>query len=103
MKQVRALEAAFRMTKRGRTTVTSSVPPAGATPSVPIVQLVAEECTLKGGYIGQARDIPRAIAPDRDGRLAVDRLLSHRLALADIRERFDRLADGSAIRQIAAF
>jgi alcohol dehydrogenase len=33
----------------------------------------------------------------------VDRLLTHRLKLDDINEGFDRLADGSAIRQIVEF
>ena len=49
------------------------------------------------------RDIPRFIELYRDGRLPVDRLLSGRLKLDDINEGFDRLHDGSAVRQVIEF
>jgi alcohol dehydrogenase len=70
---------------------------------LPQTQLVAEERTLKGCYLGScvpARDIPLYISWYRAGRLPVDRLLDRRLALADLNEGFDRLAAGSALRQI---
>jgi alcohol dehydrogenase len=73
---------------------------------VNVVQLVGEERTLKGSYIGTcvpARDIPRFIALYRDGRLPVNRLLSGKLKLEDINEGFDRLHDGSAVRQVIEF
>ncbi|OAE47914.1 zinc-dependent alcohol dehydrogenase family protein [Agrobacterium tumefaciens] len=103
---VRALENAFKMTRRGGTTVTAGLPPPGAALPVNVVQLVAEERTLKGSYIGTCvplRDIPRFIALYRDGRLPVNRLLSARLKLEDINEAFDRLHDGSAVRQVIEF
>ncbi|MCY1429642.1 putative alcohol dehydrogenase D [compost metagenome] len=71
-----------------------------------MVQLVGEERTLKGSYIGTCvplRDIPRFIALYRDGRLPVNRLLSGRLSLEQINEGFDRLHDGSAVRQVIEF
>ena len=74
--------------------------------SLPAVTLVAEERTLKGSYIGSgvpSRDIPRFLALYKRGKLPVDRLLTHRLQLDDINEGFDRLADGSAVRQIVEF
>ncbi|MND87689.1 putative alcohol dehydrogenase D [compost metagenome] len=70
------------------------------------MQLVGEERTLKGSYIGTCvplRDIPRFIALYRDGRLPVNRLLSGRLSLEQINEGFDRLHDGSAVRQVIEF
>lgn len=103
---VRALENAFRMTRRGGTTVTAGLPPPGAALPVNVVQLVGEERTLKGSYIGTCvpvRDIPRFIDLYRDGRLPVNRLLSGRLKLEDINEGFDRLHDGSAVRQVIEF
>ena len=103
---IRALENAFRMTKRGGRPAVTVVPPPSATLPVNIVQLVAEERTLKGSYIGTCvpvRDIPRFIALYRDGRLPVNRLLSARLKLEDINEGFDRLHDGSAVRQVIEF
>jgi alcohol dehydrogenase len=94
------------MTRRGGTTVTAGLPPPGAALPVNVVQLVGEERTLKGSYIGTCvplRDIPRFIALYRDGRLPVNRLLSGRLKLEDINEGFDRLHDGSAVRQVIEF
>ena len=58
----RALEAAWKMTRRGGTTVTAGLPPPDAVLPVNIVGLVAEERTLKGSYIGTcvpSRDLPR--------------------------------------------
>ncbi|MDY6924928.1 MAG: zinc-dependent alcohol dehydrogenase family protein [Pseudomonadota bacterium] len=103
---VRALEAAWRMTRRGGTTVTAGLPPPEAALAVNVVQLVAEERTLKGSYIGTcvpSRDIPRYVALFRDGRLPVDRLLSGTIALADINAAFDALADGAAVRTVVTF
>jgi alcohol dehydrogenase len=100
---VKALELAWRVTRRGGTTVTAGLPPPSATLAVPAVALVAEERTLKGSYIGTSvpiRDIPRYIALYRRGRLPVDRLLTGRLRLDDLNEGFDRLRDGRAIRQV---
>jgi alcohol dehydrogenase len=37
------------------------------------------------------------------GKLPVDRLLTHTLSLEDINLGFDRLHDGSAIRQVVLF
>jgi alcohol dehydrogenase len=98
-----ALEAGWRMTRRGGTTVTAGLPPPEAALAVNIVQLVAEERTLKGSYIGTcvpSRDIPRYVALFRQGRLPVDRLLSGTIALADINAAFDALADGRAVRTV---
>jgi alcohol dehydrogenase len=100
---VRALELAYRITRRGGTTVTAGLPPPTATMALPAVNLVAEERTLKGSYIGTAvpsRDIPRFVQLYRRGRLPVDRLMSGTLALDEINQGFDRLHDGTAIRQV---
>ncbi|MGE8188696.1 zinc-dependent alcohol dehydrogenase family protein [Pseudomonas sp. NPDC086278] len=103
---IRALDNAMKMTKRGGMTVTAGLPPPGSALSVNVVQLVGEERTLKGSYIGTCvpiRDIPRFIELYRDGRLPVDRLLSGILKLEDINEGFDRLHEGSAVRQVIEF
>jgi len=99
----RALEAAWKMTRRGGTTVTAGLPPPDATLPVNIVGLVGEERTLKGSYIGTcvpSRDLPRYVALFREGRLPVDRLMSGTLALDQINEGFDRLAEGSVARLV---
>ncbi|WP_333610752.1 zinc-binding dehydrogenase, partial [Brevundimonas bullata] len=103
---VRALDSAWRMTRRGGTTVTAGLPPPEAALAVNVVSLVGEERTLKGSYIGTCvpvRDIPRYVALFRQGRLPVDRLLSSTLALDDINAAFDALADGQAVRQVIQF
>jgi alcohol dehydrogenase len=100
---VKALELSYRITKRGGTTVTASLPHPDARFALPATNLVAEERTLKGSYIGSCvpgRDIPRYIALYRQGMLPVDRLLSERIGLADINLGFDRLADGASVRQV---
>ena len=103
---VHALDAAWRMTRRGGTTVTAGLPPPEAALAVNVVSLVAEERTLKGSYIGTcvpSRDIPRYVALFRQGRLPVDRLLSGTIALSDINAAFDQLADGKAVRTVIRF
>ena len=99
----RALEAAWRMTRRGGLTVTAGLPPPDAALPVNIVSLVAEERTLKGSYIGTcvpSRDIPRYIALWRAGRMPVEKLLSSVSPLSEINALFDELASGTAIRQV---
>jgi alcohol dehydrogenase len=100
---VKALELAYKVTRRGGTTVTGSLPHPDHRFDLPATNLVAEERTLKGSYIGScvpARDIPRYIALYQQGMLPVDRLMSERIGLDEINAGFDRLADGATVRQI---
>jgi alcohol dehydrogenase len=102
----RAFETAYRITRRGGTTVTAGLPPPSATFALPLVNLVAEERTVKGSYIGTCvptRDLPRYVSLYRSGRMPVDRLMSGRLTLDEINEGFDRLHAGTAIRQVVVF
>ncbi|HYZ62977.1 MAG TPA: zinc-dependent alcohol dehydrogenase family protein [Acetobacteraceae bacterium] len=103
---VRAMETAFKVTKRGGTTITAGLPPPTAALPLPLVQMVAEERTVKGSYIGTCvptRDIPRYVALYRSGKLPVDRLMSGKLSLDQINEGFDRLHEGKAVRQVIEF
>lgn len=100
------LAQAYAATRRGGTTVTVGLPHPARQFSVPAVSLVAEERTVKGSYLGScvpSRDIPRFVALYLAGRLPVDRLLTHTLALDDINAGFDRLAAGAAVRQAVVF
>jgi alcohol dehydrogenase len=102
----KALELAYRITRRGGTTVTAGLPHPTATFALPVTHLVAEERTVKGSYIGTCvptRDLPRYVALYREGRLPVDKLLTHRLKLDDINAGFERLRTGQAIRQVVLF
>ena len=99
---VQAMDLAYRITRRGGTTVTAGLSHPQAMFTVPHVGIVAEERSIKGSYLGScvpARDIPRYIEWYQAGRLPVDRLLSGSLALEDINLGFDRLACGEALRQ----
>lgn len=103
---VRALEAAWKMTRRGGTTITAGLPPPDAALPVNVVSLVGEERTLKGSYIGTcvpSRDIPRYVALYRQGRLPVDRLMSGSIPLEGINAGFDRLHAGEVVRLVVTF
>jgi alcohol dehydrogenase len=98
----KAMELAYRITRRGGTTVTSGLPHPQTMFSIPQVGLVAEERTIKGSYLGScvpSRDIPRYIEWFQAGKLPVDRLLSGTMPLEDINTGFDKLAKGEALRQ----
>lgn len=101
-----AMDLAWRITRRGGTTVSAGLPHPDKRFQLPPVQLVGEERTLRGSYIGSAvpaRDIPRYIHLYRRGRLPVDRLMGERLSLDKINTGFDRLAAGSAMRDVVIF
>ena len=100
---VQALDLAYRITRRGGTTVTAGLPHPDHRLELQAVNLVAEERTLKGSYIGSCvplRDVPRYIDLYRKGKLPVDRLMSDRIGFEDLNAAFDRLADGHTVRQI---
>jgi Zn-dependent alcohol dehydrogenase len=97
------LADAYRAGRRGSRIVTVGLPNPVEILSIPAVSLVGEGKTLIGSYMGSsipARDIPRYIALWRAGRLPVERLLTSVSPLRDINSLLDRLADGSAVRQI---
>ncbi|MGL1921497.1 MAG: zinc-dependent alcohol dehydrogenase family protein [Hyphomicrobiales bacterium] len=103
---VPALQFAYDITRRGGTTVTAGLPHPDAKLSFPAVSLTAEERTLKGSYVGSCvpvRDIPRFARMMQQGKLPIEKLLTHELALADINQGFERLAAGEAIRQVIVF
>jgi Zn-dependent alcohol dehydrogenase len=99
----KALEFAYKVTRRGGTTVTVGLPASSQNLTTPVWHLVAEERTLKGSYLGSCvprRDIGRFVSLYRTERLPVDRLLTGTLTLDQINEGFDRLQRGEAIRQV---
>jgi alcohol dehydrogenase len=99
---VKAMELAYRITRRGGTTVTAGLAHPEALFSVPQVGIVAEERTIKGSYLGSCvplRDIPRYIEWYQSGKLPVNRLLAGSMSLDGINSGFDALAGGEALRQ----
>jgi len=100
---VPALDLAYKVTRRGGTTVTGGLANPSKSLSLQQVSLVAEERTLKGSYVGSCvplRDIPRYVGLFRRGHLPVDRLMSERVGFDDLNVAFDRLASGATVRQV---
>ncbi len=101
-----AMELSYRVTKRGGTTVTASLPHPQHQWPLQQVSLVAEERTVKGSYIGScvpARDVPRYIGLYLAGKLPVNKLLGERMTLNDINRGFDRLDAGESMRDLVVF
>ncbi len=98
-----ALDLAYRITRRGGTTVAAGMPGPDASITLSHLSLTAEERTIKGSYMGScvpSRDIPRYIGLYQDHKLPIDRLTSHQIEFGELNDAFDRLADGEALRQI---
>jgi alcohol dehydrogenase len=103
---VKAMDMAYRITRRGGTTVTAGLSNPEHEFSVKHVRMVAEERSVKGSYIGSCvplRDIPRYVALHERGLLPIERLMSGQVRLEDINAAFDRLAEGGVVRQILTF
>ncbi len=103
---VQAMEMAYRMTRRGGTTVTASLPHPQHNWPLQQVSLVAEERTIKGSYIGScvpARDIPRYVGLYLAGKMPINKLMGERMPLTDINRGFDRLDGGESLRDLIVF
>jgi Zn-dependent alcohol dehydrogenase len=97
------LEAAFRATRRGGTTVAMGLPHPARTLTLPALAFAGEGRTLVGSYMGSAapqRDVPRYVALWKAGQMPVDRLKTATLPLAAVNEAFEALAAGRAVRQV---
>lgn len=102
----RAFETAFAATAVGGTTITAGLPNPEARAQVSPLTITAEARTIVGSYLGSAvpaRDIPKYAQLWREGKLPVEELISSRIALADINQAMDQLADGKAVRQVIMF
>ena len=99
----RALDMAFKVTRRGGSTIAAGMPGPKASITLSHLCLAGEERTMKGSYMGScvpSRDIPRYMGLFGDGKLPIDRLTSHQIGLDDLNQAFDRMVDGSALRQV---
>ena len=97
------LAEAYALARRGGRIVTVGLPNPAEMLSIQALSLVGDGKMLMGSYMGSsipARDIPRYLGLWRAGRLPVEKLLTSVSPLAEINALFDRLASGTAIRQI---
>ena len=58
--------------------------------------------TAFGGAKGR-RDVPRIVDWYMDGKINIDDLITHKLALADINQGFDLMHEGKSIRSVVVF
>jgi alcohol dehydrogenase len=97
------LEASFKATRRGGTTVAMGLPHPSKMVSLPALAFAGEGRTLTGSYMGSSapqRDLPRYIALWKAKRMPVEALHTATLPLSQINEAFEALATGTAIRQV---
>lgn len=98
-----AMKTAYAVTRYGGSVVTAGLSPSGAEFSFEQGNLVAEEKSIRGSYMGSCvpvRDIPRFISLYRQGRLPVDRLIGEHVGMEGINAGFDKLQSAAVIRQI---
>lgn len=102
---IKAMEGAYAVLRRGGRLVTAGLSPAGAQFSFDHADLVGNEKAVIGSYMGSSvpvRDIPRFLRMFHAGHLPVDRLIDGYLGFEEVNAGFDRMAEGTALRQILA-
>lgn len=101
-----AFETGLGLLATGGRLVTVGLPAADDLATVSPLQLVAKGQSIIGSYLGSsvgARDIPKFVALWRQGKLPLEELISAEIALEDINDAMDQLADGNAVRQLIIF
>ncbi|KQT46936.1 alcohol dehydrogenase [Devosia sp. Leaf420] len=100
---VAALQTGYQIVRRGGQLTTGGLPAPTASFAFSPVNLVAEEKTIRGSYLGScvpARDIPRFVRLYKRRILPVNRLLSEVMPLSEINAGFDKLREGSLLRGV---
>ncbi|SHJ40058.1 Zinc-binding dehydrogenase [Roseomonas rosea] len=98
-----ALETAYAITARGGRTISAGLPNVNSQFSYLHASLVSDERSIQGSYMGSCvpeRDIPRLVGLYKRGKLPIQRLRSGFIGLDDLNAGFDKLAEGSVLRQI---
>lgn len=99
----RTMEQAFAAIRLGGTAVQIGLAPEGVTGSISPFELVLEEKTLKGSFMGSARprvDMPRLLDLYRLGRLDLDGLVTRTYTLDEVNEAYDDLQRGVNARGV---
>jgi Zn-dependent alcohol dehydrogenase len=98
-----AMEAAFLSTRTRGAAVLIGIPREGATLSLEAVTIPRMERRVLGSIYGSTkpeRDFPRTLDLFREGRLPLDRLISHRLPLEEVERGFELMHSGDALRVV---
>ncbi len=102
---IEAMKIAYGVVQYGGTVVVAGLPPLAATFDLNQCDLVGQEKTIRGSYMGSCapvRDIPRFIRLYQEGRLPIDRLIDGYIGFDALNEGFDKLQDVKVVRQILA-
>jgi alcohol dehydrogenase len=100
------LATAYNAVRRGGMAISVGLPHPDQKLSIQAVSLAGQEKGIRGSYMGSAvprRDVPRLISLAQSGALPVDALVSPSIKLEEINIGFDRLDEGTAIRQLIEF
>jgi alcohol dehydrogenase len=98
-----AMTTAYGVVRHGGSVILCGLPTVTASFSVNQCDLVGEEKSIRGSYMGSCvpvRDIPRFIRLYREGRLPVDRLIDGYIGYDELNAGFDKLQEVKVIRQI---
>ncbi len=98
-----AFTTAFEAVRRGGRVVTLGLVSPETPFSLDVAALVTSARTIRGSYMGSCdprRDIPRFVRWYREGRLPLDRLITHRWGLSDINTALDHMVHREGLRQM---
>jgi len=98
-----AMNTAYAIVRYGGSIVTAGLSPANAEFSFNHGDLVAQEKSILGSYMGSCvpvRDVPRFLNLFQQGRLPVDKLIDGKIGFDELNEGFDKLSNGEVVRQI---
>jgi len=98
-----AMQAAFLSTRTRGAAVLIGIPRPDAMLSLPAITIPRMERRVLGSVYGSTkpeRDFPHALDLYRQGRLPLDRLVSHRLPLEEAERGFELMHSGDALRVV---
>jgi Zn-dependent alcohol dehydrogenase len=98
-----AMEAAFLSTRTRGAAVLIGIPRSDAVLTLPATTIPRMERRVLGSIYGSSkpeRDFPDTLEHYRAGRLPLDRLVSHRLPLAEAEHGFELMQSGEALRAV---
>ena len=98
-----AMEAAFLSTRPRGAAVLIGIPREGSELTLPALTIPRMERRVLGSIYGSTkpeRDFAHALDLYRDGRLPIDRLISHRLPLEEAERGFELMHSGDALRVV---
>lgn len=98
-----AFATAYGSARRGGRIVTVGLVDPATPYALDVAAHVTSAKTIVGSYMGScnpATDIPKFAEMYRRGRFPIDRLITHRMPLAEVNTALDRMSDSAALRQI---